>query len=917
MVSDTSIPSAHETPVQVPPPTDEATRLQASVRTLASGTARLLDERLRAVRALAEAPALPVWERGLLLALGDPKPEVRNLCLQLCRERLIRLEADPDRQDGFLRHLLEACFTPHRAEQSATYAELLRLTTDALLARPLHHEHHRSLLLLGATKLQFTRTHAPFAAELTRALKRFAEESERSDTLVVQRIQDRQKLRAYTTPGTPADVLTIYLEADSGLAPDLPDADLLEAYAGLLAQAPGPGAVLHLLLDNLRAWLYDAPQRGHLPPQLLVYALRAGKGERRGALPPALRRQLLVGQALAGGPEAPGDLLSALQHSYTYIDDPSVAPRLMDLLARLPHTRARIPQLCDYLSDPGLQTMPPSFWSGALGLLDALATGLAEQPTRGLFAPEMERLVRPQRAAWQIGARDIALRRLLERLAGSAFLPAELRLRAWRTLLRTLPQDQNERQRLYAESMASLDDARLPVALEAAADGRQRPVWRHVAQLWPELTAGDAHTSGRAERLRLVCRLYAAVRDPAAVAHQGDRTPPLLALALDDPDPEVRVAAGRALDDAGLAPALEYEQQRRRLNQQELEALHLERVERNLEAELAQCRRLLEQQRQQRQQLDHARQTLERKHRQAIDNLGHQINLLESERRSAETNLRTCENQLARLGQEIHSLDSRMDSDSAALAAEHDQIARLTQLLSDLAIEATRLEQHCAALHDERGQVRRRLDRLPQNSPVSQKHLAWLERSDEELDRCERRIATTGRQSRLTQHQIGLASERHTLLKSDYETLQRERRRHLRQHGMLRDHAEQLRRRLDQILGNEEQIRAEEQGRQTEHEGRIEQLAQAQRRTEQQIGEQEHRQAQLGEALHSSQQRREQLDDATQAGRRRAIELLKRAGDAVSRADQRAEEDQLRHENTCWVEQELFVCYSEYVVKNA
>ncbi|GAB4205169.1 MAG: hypothetical protein OHK0022_30960 [Roseiflexaceae bacterium] len=904
--------------MQVAPPTDESTYLQASVRTLASGRTRLLDERLQAVRTLAEAPALPVWERGLLLALNDPKQEVRASCLRVCRSRLARLEPAPEQQDAFLTHLLEACFTPHRAELSETYAQLLGLITDALLERPLRYEHHRSLLLLGATKLQFTRTHAPFAAALTTALKRFAEEGTRSDTLVVQRIQDRQKLRAYKTLGTPVEVLRIYLEADSALAPGQIGADLLEAYAALLAQMPRPEPVLRLLLGNLRAWLHDTPQRGRLPPQLLLQALRAAKGEHWDALASPLRRQLLVGQALAGGPDAAGDLLAALRNGYTYVDDASVAPQIMDLLARLPASRARIPELCDYLSDPGLQTRPAAFWSGALALIDALATGLAEHPTRTLFAPDMERLVQPQRAAWQIGARDIALRRLLERLAHNPALPAELRLHAWRTLLRTLPQDRSERQRLYAESLAAPDDARLPIALEAAAEDRQRFVWRHVARLWPDLIAGEAQTPGRTERLRLACRLYAVVRDPAAVAHQGEKTPPLLALALDDPDQQIRAAARQALDDAGLAPVLEYEEQRRRLDQQELASLGLEQEERELIGQIERGQQQLEQQRQLRQQLEHALRTLERKHQHAIDNLGHQLSLLDSERRSVETNLHTCENQLARQQQTIQSLDSRLESDSAALAAERDQIDQLIELQANLAVETTRLEGRYADLYSEREQVRRRLERLPEHSTRFQKHLDWMEWSREKLGHYERQIASNGRQVRLTQHQIDQARERHLLLTSGHETLQRDRRRHQRQFDILHGIAEQQRRKLSQVRVGIEQIHAEEQRLLAEHQQQTGQIGQKQRRTEQQIADLEREQGQLSDRLHTNQQRRDKLDAATRAGRQRAITLLERAGAAVQQADQRAEEEQIRHENARWVEQELFVCYCEAcVMRNA
>lgn len=880
-------------------------RLHACVRLLAGGATALPEERIQAVRTLATAPAHPSWERGLLQGLVDPDEPVRRACRQACVERLALLEARPEQQDAFLNLLLSACFTPHRAALSESYAALLHVVADALLARPLRYEHHRSRLLLHAASSQLGRVHPPFALALSQVLQRFAEESSRSDTAEVRALLERQRLRTYQQPGAPAAVLLLYLRADRHLALAQIQPELLLAYAALLAHGSAAPQVITELCANLCVWLAERPSPAMTSPALVIEAARAASGRPWSLLPVPLRLQLEVAAALCPGQPTPGDLLTLLCERYAFCDDETVALRALAALACLPVLRMRIPELCAALREPLLQQRSPAFWAAALDVIGTLLTGLDEQPATAGIEPRFRRLMYVHRPGWRIGAHDLALRDLLRQLSTGPALPSDLRLRAWRMLLACIPHDLAERRQLYAQGCARHDEERLAVSLELAAQTCQRFVWWQVQGIWSGLTVGDAQTPGRRQRLTLVCQLFAALRQPAAVERHDERCPPMLGLALDDPDPLVRTAARQALQAAELTAALEAEEQLRALGAQERSLVQLDDQRRALEQTRDSNYRVLLQAQQRTQDLERQRQHLEREQQRIEEELTREVrwreetlHKLEAVQREAQQKLHVQRIQLETLLAQVNSLTERIDLEEDRLR----EIRILKDLQDRQRVELERDQKELEALHANQTQ---RLRSAPDEATV-QELLAAREQTRQDLTECAAEIQTRREQVEAKVRLLRVVS-------AQVDVLQEERNGLLRQHQVLK---QALRQSAGQLATCQQQQReaqaqldeayAHKRSQLAAHQQRVLACEEQWRQASGALDHAEREQARLVADLGRNEHERSRSSAEAQLARERVQVLLKRASAAIDAADQAADALQQQIEQKTWTQQELF-----------
>ena len=893
-------------PPHGPDETDESARLHASVRALASGPAALTDERLLAAQRLAYAPAHPSWERGLLLGLLDPEEAVQQACRDACVQRLEWLEAWPDQQDAFLGRLLTACFTRHRAALSGSYAALLHVIADALLARPLRYEHHRARLLLHVTRPHIGLAHPPFALALSQVLQRFAEEGSRSDTAVVRALQETQRLQTYRQPGAPPAVLLLYLEADRRLAPAQVQTELLQAYAALLDHASEQPTVVAELCANLRGWLAEHPSQGSLSRTLLCEAVKAAGGRAWTLLPAPLRLQLEVAATLCAGPDSPGDLLTVLRERYSLCDDEALALHGLGVLARLPVLRARIPELCAFLRDPLLDQRSPAFWSAALDLVAGLLTGLDSQPVAVGIELWLQRLLHVQRPRWRVGEYDRALRDLLRDLSASPRLPRDLRLRAWRLLLEAAPHDRAELQRLYAEGCASPDEERLEVSLEVAAQTCQRSVWWQVERLWAGLTAGDMDTPGRRARLALVCRLFGATRQPGAVERRGGRVAPMVGLALDDPDPQVRAYARQALLEAGQSAALEAEEQLRTLSEQERALGQLDEQRQALERQRDTNYPVLLQADARVQELERQRQNLERERQRIEADTNRDILLHEDRQRKLSISVKELDQKLHDQQLQIEIIQTelkRVLDENVAREADRVEIERqmnvlkreITDLLwhrKDLiAIDVNLAQQLTLAPDETIGQ-----DLLDKRGHVRQE----LARDNEQLQRDQERW-------RLKHRTLGALIAQLKALEDEENNLRRVQRTHWQAYRLLAEQKSVQQQQQRSAEAQLDEARAQQRSQIAGHEQRMRVCAEHLSEARGAQARAEREQARLVHELGRNEEARRRFSAEAQAARERAQMLLRRASDEIGAADEAAAGQQERLEQQLWTQQELFV----------
>ncbi|HYO12591.1 MAG TPA: hypothetical protein VE685_05295, partial [Thermoanaerobaculia bacterium] len=541
---------------------------------------------LAAVAVLRDAPPEEVWHRGLLAGLRSRWPEVAEAAVQAAVERLGRLPG-MEEQDGFMATILDACFLnlsgrprglrdagdeetrrADRLERAA--ARLIQAVTRLLRDRDPGLEHHRSRLLSRARELKHLAGRGDLAAAVVEFQALLAE-GERGDDLVAAEIGLRRKLDLYTSPQATEPSLLAYLSQDRRLPLERVTQELFQAYRMLLACQTKERARRAILgaLDNLIHWLDQTPQTPRTREETFGEVIqRARIGVPRIELTPAIGRQLDAHLEILPGPDHPEDLLRQLATRYDAAEGEDILVRGLELLRRLPLVRLRSQELCDFILAPARMRRGAAVWDAFLGLVEGLVTGLADFV---LTREELDRREeRRNRLLRHLLEHDRRLRDLLYRLATDASLPlshdaeveARVRESAWRVLLRCLPDDRVELQR---EGVLQHGGRFLLATLEESGRAHRRELWEALLAGWDGLFEGALPVEARRTRLRALAGFFRRTREYTAVQDHGGALGPMLRLAFDDADPEVRQTAEAALVESGYPLEVERERQRRLL----------------------------------------------------------------------------------------------------------------------------------------------------------------------------------------------------------------------------------------------------------------------------------------------------------------------------------------------------------------
>lgn len=577
----------------------ERLRLLRAAHTLAASQMRRAGdeedgdhEELAAIHLLSAAPPRDHWHRALLIGLRSPVPEVVDAVVEVVTERL-RTLSDPEEQDRLMALILDACLwhlsgSSGRAfnlDSEAAAAEsrrsalmdgaagkLIAAITGLLERSPLELEHHRSRLLSSVRVLDYLPGRGLLAEQLARFQHTLAL-GERADQEVAGRLLDHRRFRLYTSSAAPESALEAYLRQDRAFPLEQVSQVLFRLYRMLFAcqiKERSQRAIL-LALDNLKRWLDQTPQTLADIGELLGEAIdRIGIRVPREHLDIRLCRHLEAHLELVPGPEHEEDLLHQLRTRYDTVEGREVLLIGLDLLERLPLLRYRSEELCDFVRSPGRKWRDSEVWFGFLDLIEVLLTGLSNFV---LARGELDECQQRQRLLRQrILIHDQRLRELLYEMSTDrkfelstvTEVEEEVRERAWRVLLRVLPDNCSE---LIEEGLLRRGERFFFATLEEATAAHRRDVWPLLLQRWDTFTGGEP-SAERRRRLAAVAAAFVATRSFAGVVHTTDGIGPLATLALDDADPEVREATERAMVAAGYGLELERERQRR-----ELEAL--------------------------------------------------------------------------------------------------------------------------------------------------------------------------------------------------------------------------------------------------------------------------------------------------------------------------------------------------------
>lgn len=544
-------------------------------------------EELAAVACLREAPPEDVWNRGVLLGLRSRRPEVVDATVEAAVDRLARL-AEPEAQDGLMTAILDACFLHlpsgrrladreesggerRRAAQiERAGARLIEAVTRLLRNGSSGYEHHRARLLAQARHLKH-RQGRGFLAKAVVALQNEMAEGDGSDALVTAELVRRRKLDVYTSPHSTETALLAYLDHDRRLSLPEVSQELLQAYRILLAVHTKERARPAILraMDNLVHWLEATPQSPHQREEVVDDALRLVRlAVPRDQLDPRVGRHLEAHLELLPGPDHPEDLLRQLVTRYDSAEGEEILVRGLELLRRLPLVRLRSEELCGFILAPARRQRSAAVWQALLGLVESLITGLADFVlTRGELDRREERRLRLLR---ELLVHDQRLRDLLYRLATETGIalshdaPTDgaVRESAWRILLRCLPQD---RVALQREGLLEHGGRFFFATLAEAGQAHRREVWEALLAHWDALAGPGWPHEERHRRVLAMVDFFRRTGDYAAVQEEAGGPGPLLRLAFDDPDFEIRARTEAALVESGYGLEVQRERERRHL----------------------------------------------------------------------------------------------------------------------------------------------------------------------------------------------------------------------------------------------------------------------------------------------------------------------------------------------------------------
>lgn len=566
---------------------------------------------LAALEVLREAPLLDHWNRGLLGGLRSRDPQIVEATVKATVQRLAHC-SEPEPQDALITAILDACFLNlsgrprlRGGDEEALRAEaferaasrLVEELTRLLAGRPLELEHHRARLLARARSI----AHLAGRGHLAEAVVRFQltlADGARSDQLAARELYDLRKTDLYTSALASEDALLAYLAEDRRITVEQVSQELFQVYRMLIAGQSKERARRALLqaMANLMYWLDQLPQNPQDRFDLREEALRARARVPWGELDLRLCRHLEAHLELLPGCHHPEDLLVLLEQRYDAAESEDLLIRGLELLRRLPLVRVRSAEICAFILRHGRRGRSAAVWKAFLGLIEALLTGLADFVlTREALG---EREQRRNRALRKLLVHDDAFRELLRRLATDSKLEIsrddvvarEVREQAWRILLRSLPQNRLE---LLEEGLMEHGGRLFTATVEEASTSHQRELWGVVLGRWQELVEDGQPVEERRRRIAGLAQAFRATANFEAVQDKGEdpgdasRLGPMIRLALDDPDEEVRRETERAVVETGYALELERERQRRELLRLRAELTHTNQQIIELEAAIA------------------------------------------------------------------------------------------------------------------------------------------------------------------------------------------------------------------------------------------------------------------------------------------------------------------------------------------
>lgn len=539
-------------------------------------------ERLQAIETLRDAPPEDQWNRGLILSLKHQDRSVCRAGQQACIARLCNLAENPEYGDAWLDALLDFCFLEQeRDPQIETAREIIfQKITDFLLNHTHDYDHLRARVLARTPDMVNLPGQQGFKDTVVRMQEELAKEQDgqRSDAQVVARLNHHRKLGVYLKHGSEEATLQTYLNADRNLSIEdqALDRALLEAYATLIATQDHARQAVISAFENLAYWLSQLPQTLEQRLQWMADMTRARRPVQQwNELPHPIYLHLIAHSTLLPGHDEPNDIFAVLQKRGM---DAKVLQAGFKTLRYLPGIRSRIPELCDYIEKICLDDVEA--WQELFNLLEAIINGLPQVildnndiMDEESIDNEARKRERRRRNLYRSKAleNDVRLRSLLYKLSHSDKHAVEIRQRAWRVLLRTLPEDrdgyeQNHDQKeraymeLFAEGLASTGNELFLPTLKVAGETYQRQIWELLFRSWQHLVDDYLPSSERQKMLKEVCDVLGTLGTYGAVSR-------LIALTLDDPDTEVRRYALDAIYKAGYVKELEREKQRRTLQE--------------------------------------------------------------------------------------------------------------------------------------------------------------------------------------------------------------------------------------------------------------------------------------------------------------------------------------------------------------
>lgn len=537
------------------------------------------EEQLAAIRQLQEAPPYDgPWNRALVMALGIPNYEIQQAALDSCLRRLNYLETLNERvQNNFLGSLIQFCLTERDRESEVIRASAMEKVAQKLERYPLRYAHHLRHLLSLAYDMLYITEQREVAQTTINILKRLADQKEnRSDYLTIDKLYFHRRNVVYSDPSTQASVLYGFLEQDKQLTLVDLNRETFRAYRSLLTIHTGQDRLretsIQAALGNLNNWLCLLPQTLESRTEHIINDVhKASQGADWKDLHSHLSLHLAAHVELLTGKDREDDLLRILT-KYTHPNDQEILKTGLKVLACLPELRTRmedITTLCNRLIQN--QHAEPPFWREVFNLIGSLIVGLPEsspftlppnhenesEEERKRQVNRLNRLSEARRAMLQ---EDTKMRQFLYQFSHRKDIHQEIRLIAWRTLLLTLPSPE-ELTPYYQNglSLATWSDppkrAFFWETLRIATETYQRQAWDILMSHWSQLVAP---APDRKETVQKLADAFGRLRNYSAVK-------PLIALALDDDDCDIRQIAKRAIRTAGYSKELACEETRRHI----------------------------------------------------------------------------------------------------------------------------------------------------------------------------------------------------------------------------------------------------------------------------------------------------------------------------------------------------------------